>query len=147
MIHFYLESVTNNNKISSVALTKSYQLNNMKQSKNEGSTYLLNQKKIICSICGKDITTGNSVGNKDGDYCVPCWYQKEEKERQEKEAELIHKQWARWQTYLFNQSAWTKDGCLIPKKLCKKLQKLIDTPYSKLSKKQKERYLKEIKNL
>ena len=119
----------------------------MKQSKNEGSTYLLNQKKIICSICGKDITTGNSVGNKDGDYCVPCWYQKEEKERQEEEAELMHKQWARWQAYLFSQSEWTKDGYLIPKKLCKKLQKLIDTPYSKLSKKQKERYSKEIKNL
>ena len=165
MIHFYLQSVTNNNKISSVALTKSYQLNNMKQSKNSDinqynweiilsqamtdkeSTYLPAQKKITCSICGKDITTGNSVGNKDGDYCVPCWYKKEEKERQEEEAELMHKQWARWQAYLFSQSEWTKDGYLIPKKLCKKLQKLIDTPYSKLSKKQKERYLKEIKNL
>ena len=88
---------------------KSYQLNNMKQSKNSDinqynweiilsqamtdkeSTYLPAQKKITCSICGKDITTGNSVGNKDGDYCVPCWYKKEEKERQEEEAELMHK--------------------------------------------------------
>ena len=61
-----------------------------------------------------------------------------EKEFVEKGADLEHKRWARWQSYLFSKSEWTKNGYLIPKELCIKWQKQIDTPYSKLSEEEKE---------
>ena len=61
-----------------------------------------------------------------------------EKEFVEKGADLEHKRWAGWQSYLFSKSEWTKNGYLIPKELCFRWQKQIDTPYSKLSEEEKE---------
>jgi len=61
-----------------------------------------------------------------------------EKEFVEKGADLEHKRWAGWQSYLFSKSEWTKNGYLIPKELCFRWQKQIDTPYSKLSEERKE---------
>ena len=60
-----------------------------------------------------------------------------EKEFVEKGADLEHKKWVGWQSYL-SKSEWTKNGYLIPKELCIKWQKQIDTPYSKLSEEEKE---------
>lgn len=53
-------------------------------------------------------------------------------------AKLEHEQWAHWQAYLFSKSEWTKNGYLIPKELCKRWKRQIDTPYEKLSEKEKE---------
>lgn len=64
----------------------------------------------------------------------------------EQGAEIEHNRWARWQSYLFSKSEWTKDGYLIPKELCFKWQKQIDTPYSELSEKEKESDKKEVEN-
>ena len=61
-----------------------------------------------------------------------------EKEFVEKGADLEHKRWAGWQSYLFSKSEWTKNGYLIPKELCFRWQRQIDTPYSKLSEEEKE---------
>ena len=60
-----------------------------------------------------------------------------EKEFVEKGADLEHMKWVGWQSYL-SKSEWTKNGYLIPKELCIKWQKQIDTPYSKLSEEEKE---------
>jgi len=57
-----------------------------------------------------------------------------------------HDRWARWQAYVFSKSEWTKDGYLIPKDLCERWQKQIDTPYEKLSEQEKEKDRKEVKN-
>ena len=64
----------------------------------------------------------------------------------EQGAEIEHNRWSRWQSYLFSKSEWTKDGYLIPKELCFKWQKQIDTPYSELSEKEKESDKKEVEN-
>ena len=69
-----------------------------------------------------------------------------EEEFVEKGAELEHQRWARWQSYLFSKSEWTKDGYLIPKELCFKWQKQIDTPYSKLSEQEKESDRKQVES-
>ena len=61
-----------------------------------------------------------------------------EKEFVEKGADLEHKRWVGWQSYLFSKSEWTKNGYLIPKELCFRWQRQIDTPYSKLSEEEKE---------
>ena len=61
-----------------------------------------------------------------------------EKEIVENGADLEHKRWAGWQSYLFSKSEWTKNGYLIPKELCFRWQRQIDTPYSKLSEEEKE---------
>ena len=61
-----------------------------------------------------------------------------EKEFVEKGADLEHKRWAGGQSYLFSKSEWTKNGYLIPKELCFRWQRQIDTPYSKLSEEEKE---------
>ena len=68
-----------------------------------------------------------------------------EKEFVEKGVDLEHKRWANWQSYLFSKSEWTKNGYLIPKELCFRWQKQIDTPYSKLSEKEKESDRKEVR--
>ena len=68
-----------------------------------------------------------------------------EKEFVEKGADLEHKRWTGWQSYLFSKSKWTKNGYLIPKELCFRWQKQIDTPYSKLSEKEKESDRKEVR--
>ena len=60
-----------------------------------------------------------------------------EKEFVEKGADLEHKKWVGWQSYL-SKSEWTKNGYLIPKELCIRWQRQIDTPYSKLSEEEKE---------
>jgi len=60
-----------------------------------------------------------------------------EKEFVEKGADLEHKKWVGWQSYL-SKSEWTKNGYLIPKELCFRWQKQIDIPYSKLSEEEKE---------
>ena len=64
----------------------------------------------------------------------------------EQGAEIEHNRWARWQSYLFSKSEWTKDGYLIPKELCFKWQKQIDTPYSKLSEQEKESDRKQVES-
>ena len=64
----------------------------------------------------------------------------------EQGAEIEHNRWSRWQSYLFSKSEWTKDGYLIPKELCFRWQKQIDTPYSELSEKEKESDKKEVEN-
>ncbi|MCC7570826.1 hypothetical protein KO465_05790 [Candidatus Micrarchaeota archaeon] len=69
----------------------------------------------------------------------------EGKEFIEKGAVLEHERWARWQAYLFSKSEWTKDGYLIPKELCKRWQRQIDTPYPKLSEKEKESDREEVR--
>ena len=61
-----------------------------------------------------------------------------EKEFVEKGVDLEHKRWAGWQSYLFSKSEWTENGYLIPKELCFRWQRQIDTPYSKLSEEEKE---------
>jgi len=67
------------------------------------------------------------------------------KEFIEKGADLEHDRWAKWQAYLFSKSEWTKDGYLIPKKLCERWQRQIDTPYEKLSEEEKESDRKEVR--
>ena len=67
------------------------------------------------------------------------------KEFVEKGADLEHKRWARWQSYLFSKSEWTKNGYLIPKELCFKWQRQIDTSYSELSEEEKESDRKEVR--
>jgi len=62
----------------------------------------------------------------------------------EKLAEIEHQRWSDWQAYLFSKSEWTKDGYLMPKELCKHWQRQIDTPYSKLSEREKESDRKEV---
>lgn len=64
----------------------------------------------------------------------------------EQGAEIEHNRWSRWQSYLFSKSEWTKDGYLIPRELCFRWQKQIDTPYSELSEKEKESDKKEVEN-
>ena len=71
------------------------------------------------------------------------WHKKElknswEKKFVEKGADLEHKRWAGWQSFLFSKSEWTENGYLIPKELCFRWQRQIDTPYSKLSEEEKE---------
>jgi len=56
-----------------------------------------------------------------------------------------HDRWVRWQAYLFSKSVWTKDGYLIPKDLCERWQRQIDTSYEKLSEQEKESDRKEVK--
>jgi len=68
-----------------------------------------------------------------------------EEEFVEKGADLEHQRWARWQAYLFSKSEWTKNGYLIPKELCFRWQKQIDTPYSKLSEEEKESDREEVR--
>jgi len=67
------------------------------------------------------------------------------KEFIEKGADLEHERWAKWQAYLFSKSEWTKNGYLIPKELCKRWQRQIDTPYEKLSEQEKESDRKEVR--
>ena len=61
-----------------------------------------------------------------------------EKKFVEKGADLEHKRWAGWQSFLFSKSEWTENGYLIPKELCIRWQRQIDTLYSKLSEEEKE---------
>ena len=68
-----------------------------------------------------------------------------EKEFVEKGADLEHKRWIGWQSYLFSKSEWTKNGYLIPKELCFRWQKQIDTSYSELSEEEKESDRKEVR--
>ena len=68
-----------------------------------------------------------------------------EKEFIEKGADLEHERWAGWQKYLFSKSEWTRNGYLIPKELCKRWQRQIDTPYRKLSEQEKESDRKEVR--
>lgn len=70
--------------------------------------------------------------------------QKMLEELREQLANIEHDRWAKWQAYLFSKSEWTKDGYLIPKELCKHWQRQIDTPYSKLSEKEKDSDRKEV---
>jgi hypothetical protein len=56
-----------------------------------------------------------------------------------------HNRWAGWQAYLFSKSEWTKDGYLIPKDLCERWQRQIDTPYEKLLEQEKESDRKEVR--
>jgi len=63
----------------------------------------------------------------------------------EKGADLEHDRWAGWQAYLFSKSKWTKNGYLIPKELCERWQRQIDTPYEKLSEQEKESDRKEVR--
>ncbi len=67
------------------------------------------------------------------------------KEFIEKGAALEHERWSGWQAYLFSKSEWTKDGYLIPKELCERWQRQIDTPYEKLSEQEKESDRKEVR--
>ena len=78
------------------------------------------------------------------------WHKKElknswEKKFVEKGADLEHKRWVGWQSYLFSKSEWTKNGYLIPKELCFKWQRQIDTSYSELSEEEKENDRKEVR--
>ena len=71
---------------------------------------------------------------------------KESEERfVEKGADLEHDRWARWQRYLFSKSERTKNGYLIPKELCERWQRQINTPYEKLSEQEKESDRKEVR--
>ena len=63
----------------------------------------------------------------------------------EKASALEHERWAGWQAYLFSKSEWTKNGYLIPKTLCERWQRQIDTPYEKLSEREKEEDRKEVR--
>ena len=56
-----------------------------------------------------------------------------------------HDRWARWQAYVFSKSEWTGNGYLIPKDLCERWQRQIDTPYEKLSEQEKESDRKEVR--
>lgn len=68
------------------------------------------------------------------------------KEFVEKGAELEHTRWANWQKYLFSKCEVTpSDDLIIPKELVNRWWKQIETPYKKLSEKEKESDRKEVR--
>lgn len=68
-----------------------------------------------------------------------------EKEFIEKGADLEHQRWAKWQAYVFSKSKWTKKGYLIPKELCERWQRQINTSYAELSEAEKETDRQEVR--
>lgn len=54
-------------------------------------------------------------------------------------ADIEHKRWSHWQEYLHSKCAKDKNGNLvIPKESVKNLERLINTPYAKLTEDEKE---------
>lgn len=54
-------------------------------------------------------------------------------------AAIEHERWAHWQRFMHNQADRRSDGSLmIPPDLVTKWERLIDTPYAKLTEKEKE---------
>jgi hypothetical protein len=62
---------------------------------------------------------------------------KKEKILFEKLASIQHKIWGSWQKYLHSKCTKTKKGLLIPMADVKRWEHQINTPYSKLSKEEK----------
>ena len=54
-------------------------------------------------------------------------------------ASVEHERWAHWQRYMHNNAIRQPDGSLIiPAKLVEKWERQIETPYEKLSEKEKD---------
>ena len=54
-------------------------------------------------------------------------------------ADYEHESWSDWQSYLFSRCVENNDGSMtIPKDLVQRWQRQIETPYSKLSEREKQ---------
>lgn len=69
-------------------------------------------------------------------------------------ADIEHQRWADWQRWVHDESIGHPDGLIIPQDLVNRWERQINTPYSKLSEKEKQsdrnqvqRYLPTIKKL
>jgi hypothetical protein len=62
-------------------------------------------------------------------------------ELMEKLAAIEHERWSAWQSYVHSLGAITEDGCFlaIPLARIKHWERQINTPYSELSEKEKEK--------
>jgi len=60
-------------------------------------------------------------------------------------ADIEHQRWADWQKYLHSKCIKNKDGSLtIPAGYVKNLERLIQTPYSKLTDNEKESDIEQV---
>ena len=67
-----------------------------------------------------------------------------EKELREKLADIEHRRWSDWQSYVFSKCGAIKDGMVIPQWAVEQWKRQIDTPYEKLSEKEKDSDRREV---